>query len=267
MEEKPKIDEAIESLSEMSKIFDQIMIFAYCLDRLVKKENDLEKAKQDVDSFIIDFERCVKDFTNHETILTFYLKIDIDFSNMSIKDDFEKETVKKDFEIGESSQTISLRPQKAKTKPIFEKTLIPHEREILRLHIETIERLYGLVDTKHMIIDKSGIYPRIYFLQGSNPEVICEWFDFGSIATIYLTTPDFPEIARLLGWFREGVLDNFGNNSLIKIDDTLALDFFSASPDFDDNQTYPVWHFIRMRKVVHERNMISKTTKIFRSFT
>ena len=103
-----------------------------------------------------------------------------------------------------------------------------------------MKRLYGLIDNKYMIIDKSEIYPRIYFLQGSNPEEIREWYDFDSITTIYLTSPDFLKIARLPGWIREGVRDNFGNNSLIKIDDTLALDFFIASPDFDDNQTFPV---------------------------
>ena len=130
-----------------------------------------------------------------------------------------------------------------------------------------MERLYSLSDTKHMIIDKSGIYPRIYFLQGSNPEEIRDWYDFSSIATIYLTTPDFPKIARLPGWIREGVQDNFENNSLIKIDDTLALDFFSASPDFDNEQKFPVWHFIRMRKVIQERNMISNTSKIYKPFT
>ena len=130
-----------------------------------------------------------------------------------------------------------------------------------------MERLYRLTDIKYMIIDKSRIYPRIYFLQGSNLKEIREWYDFGSIATKYLTSPDFPEIARLPRWIQEGVRDNFGNNSLIKIDDTLALDFFNASPYFDTNQTFPVWDFIRMRKVVHERNMISKTTKIFHSFT
>ena len=101
MEEKPKIDKAIESLSEMSKIFDQIMILADCLDRLVKTENVLEKVKLNVDSFITDFERCVKDFTTYETVLTSYLKNDIDLSNMSIKNDLEKEDViKKDFEKG-----------------------------------------------------------------------------------------------------------------------------------------------------------------------
>ena len=103
-----------------------------------------------------------------------------------------------------------------------------------------MERLYSLSDTKHMIVDKSGIYLRIYFLQGSNPEEIHDWYDFGSIATIYLTTPDFPEIARLPGWIREGVQDNLENNSLIKIDETLELDFFSASPDFDNEQKFPV---------------------------
>ena len=221
------------------------MILADCLDRLVKTENVLEKVKINVDSFITDFERCVKDFTSHETVLTSYLKNDIDLSNMSLKDDLEKEdAIKKDFEKRESSETVSLRPQTAKRKTIFENPIIPHEREIMRLHTETMERLYDLADTKHMIIDKSWIYPRIYFLLGSNLEVIRDWYNFGSIATIYLTTPDFPEIARLPGWIRNGVLDNFGNNSQIKIDDTLALDFFSASLDFDTNQTYLVWHFI-----------------------
>ena len=149
------------------------MILTDCLDRFVKTENVLEKVKLNVDSFITDFERCIKDFTSHKTILTRYLKNDIDLSNMSIKDDLEKEdAVKKDFEKGESSQTVSLRPQTAKTKTIFENPIIPQEREIIRLHEETMEQLYGLADTRHMIIDKYVIYPRIYFLQGSNPEVI-----------------------------------------------------------------------------------------------
>ena len=120
-----------------------------------------------------------------------------------------------------------------------------------------MKRLYGLIDNKHMIIDKSGIYPRIYFLQGSNLEEIREWYDFGSIATIYLTSLDFTEIARLPRWIREGVQHNFGNNSLIKIDDTLALDFFNASPDFDDNKTFPVWHFIRMSGTLSECEKLS----------
>ena len=109
-----------------------------------------------------------------------------------------------------------------------------------------MERLFGLTNTKHKIIDKSGIFPRIYFIQGSNPVEIRELYDFGSIATIYVTTPNFPEIERLSGWIKDGVRDNFGNNALIKIDDTLALDFFRSSPNFDENQTYPVSECLRL---------------------
>ena len=83
------------------------------------------KVKQNVSSFITDFENCIKDFTSHETILTAYLKGTIDFSKMDIKDDSEKDDVKKEFEKGESSQTISLHPHTAKAKPIFEKLEIP----------------------------------------------------------------------------------------------------------------------------------------------
>ena len=111
-----------------------------------------------------------------------------------------------------------------------------------------MERLFGLTDTKEMIVDKSSIYPRIHFLQEENPEEIRDWYDFGSIATIYMTSPNFLEIERLLGWIKEGVKDNFGNNLMIKINDVIALDFFSASPYFDENQTYPVWHFIKNAK-------------------
>ena len=46
----------------------------------------------------------------------------------------------------------------------------------------------------------------------------------------------------------------------------IALDFFNASLDFDENQTYPVWHFIKMRKVRYEKTSISKEESIFRKY-
>ena len=264
MEETPKIDEAIESLSEMSKIFDQLISLTDCLDRLVESESTLTNVKQNVKRFVSDFENRVKTFTENEKILTSYLKGSIDFSKINISEDSKIE--QKKFEKGESSQTISLRPQTSRTKPIFENIEMSPEKELIKLHSDMMERLFGLSDTKNMIVDKSGIYPRIYFLQGADPEEIRDWYDFGSIATIYLTTPDFPEIYNLPGWIKEGVKDNFENNSLISINNTLALDFFSASPDFENNQRFPVWHFIRMRKVIQERNMISNIKKIFKPF-
>ena len=192
------------------------------------------------------------------------MKGSINFSKINISED--SGTDQKKLEKGESLQTISLRPQTSRTKPNFEVNEISPEKELIKLHSDMMERLFGLSDTKNMIIDKSGIYPRIYFLQGADPEEIRDWYDFGSIATIYLTTPDFPEIHKLPGWIKEGVKDNIENNSLISINDTITLDFFSASPDFEYNQRFLVWHFIRMRKVIQERNMISNTKKIFKPF-
>ena len=234
-----------------------------CLDHLVDSESTLTNAKQDVKRFVSDFENRVKTFTENEKILTSYLKGSIDFSEINISED--SGTDQKKLEKGESSQMISLRPQTSTTKPIFENNEMNPEKELIKLHSDMMERLFGLSDTKNMIFDKSGIYPRIYFLQGADPEEIRDWYDFGSITTIYLTTPDFPEIYNLPGWIKEGVKNNFENNSLISINDTIALDFFSVSPDFEYNQRFPVWHFIRMRKVIQERNMNSNTKKRFSS--
>ena len=82
-----------------------------------------------------------------------------------------------------------------------------------------------------------------------------------------MSTPNFPEIEKLPGWIKDGVKYNFGNNPMIQIKDTLVLDFFNASPDFDESQNYPVWHFIKMRKVRYEKIMIPNTKKIFKRFT
>ena len=139
------IDEVINSLLEMSKIFYQIIILSDCLDRLVETENTVEKVKLNVKSFIYDLERCVKDFTNYKMVLTTYLKDEIDLSNI-LKDELEKEDSEKhfSFEKGESSQNVSLRPQTSRTKTIFKNPIMSQERELLRLHGETMERLYGL---------------------------------------------------------------------------------------------------------------------------
>ena len=81
-----------------------------------------------------------------------------------------------------------------------------------------------------------------------------------------MTSANFPEIKRLPGWIKEGVKDNFEKNPMIKMNDVIAIDFFNASPDFDENQTYPVWYFIKMRKVLYEKTSISNEEKLFKRF-
>ena len=187
---RPKILETVDSLSKMSKIFYQIMILTDTLDQLVETEISPKKLKADVKSFVIDFERLVKNYTSHEMILTSYFKEndELDFLNINLHDNDASSSKL------EASEKISLRPQISKSEMIFEKLPVSTDREIMRLHGETMERLFGLINTKEMIIDKSGIYPRIHFLQGANHVEVCDWYDFGSIATIYMSTPDFPEI-------------------------------------------------------------------------
>ena len=94
-------------------------------------------------------------------ILTSYFKEndELDFSNISLQDDDASSNKL------EASEKISLRPQISKSEMIFEKLPVSTDGEIMRLHGETMERLFDLTDTKEMIIDKSGIYPRIHFLQ------------------------------------------------------------------------------------------------------
>ena len=90
----------------------------------------------------------IKDYTSYEMVLTSYFKDDnIDFSNINLNEDTKKY---KDasLNIAGSSTNIYLRPQTSKSETIFEKILISPDREIMKLHGETMERLFGLTDSK-----------------------------------------------------------------------------------------------------------------------
>ena len=79
----------VDNLSEMSKIFYQVIILTDCLDRLVETETSSEKIKAIVKSFVIDFERLIKDYTLYEMVLTSYFKDDdnLAFSNINLNED------------------------------------------------------------------------------------------------------------------------------------------------------------------------------------
>ena len=183
---------------------------------------------------------------SYEMNLVSLLKEDdtIDFSKLEISKNTSKDSNQMNIDVPLSQagafKSVSFIPRTSKSETIFEKLPISPDREIMKLRGDTMERLFGLTDTKEMIMDKSGIYPRIHYLQGANPEEIRDWYDFGSIATVHMTSPNFPKIKRLLGWIKDGVKDNFENIPMIKLNDVITLDFFSPNPDFDENQTYPV---------------------------
>ena len=90
---KPRIDEMVDNLLEMSKIFYQVIILTDCLDRLVETETSSKKIKATVKSFVIDLERLIKDYTSYEMVLTSYFKDDdnLVFSNINLKEDTKKD--------------------------------------------------------------------------------------------------------------------------------------------------------------------------------
>ena len=150
---KPKI-EMVDNLSEMSKIFDQVITLIDCLDQHVETETSLEKTKAIVKSFVIDLGRVVKDYNSYEMNLVSLLKKDntIDFSKLEISENTSKDSNQMNTDVSFSqagaSTSVSFRPQTSKSETIFEKLPISPDREIMKLHGDIMERLFGLTDIK-----------------------------------------------------------------------------------------------------------------------
>ena len=141
MSKKPNI-EMVDNLSEMSKFFDQIITLTDCLDRLIKTETSFEKAKATIKSFIVDIERVVKNYTSYAMNLVSLLKDDtIDFSKLEISKNTSKDSNAMNTDVSLSqagaSTSVSFRPKTSKTK-----LPISPDREIMKLHGDTMERLF-----------------------------------------------------------------------------------------------------------------------------
>ncbi|KAL2247183.1 UNVERIFIED_CONTAM: Enzymatic polyprotein [Sesamum indicum] len=53
------------------------------------------------------------------------------------------------------------------------------------------------------IIETSGKYNRVWMLEGSKPEDVREWYDFGALASVHTMSPSFLEISKLPEWISE----------------------------------------------------------------
>ncbi|KAL0292919.1 UNVERIFIED_CONTAM: putative enzymatic polyprotein, partial [Sesamum radiatum] len=53
------------------------------------------------------------------------------------------------------------------------------------------------VNPSKTIIETSGKYNRVWMLEGSKPEDVREWYDFGALASVHTMSPSFPEISKL----------------------------------------------------------------------
>lgn len=170
----------------------------------------------------------------------------------------EEQMVDQTFEDSQKTteETLSFRPHSEKT--IFKDKMIFKEKEmlidipVLQTYIEeqtsNMKDLYNLSGTDLRYVDFSGIYPRINYLQGSSPQEIRHWYNFGAINSIYLSSPDFSEISELPHWIMMGVKDCYLNNPTITPKDILVLKFLSSGPDFYEDKRYPAYHFIQLGK-------------------
>ncbi|GJV73580.1 hypothetical protein Tco_1493575 [Tanacetum coccineum] len=140
----------------------------------------------------------------------------------------------------EAKETYSFRPQSDKTLS-FEKIIQnPIVQDPVELQILTMKELYSLPSTSIRFVDFKGVYPRINYLQDSNPDEIRYWYEFGAINSIYLTPPDFPE---------------------------LMLKFLSVGPYFHDEYRYPAYHFIQLVTVNDKDNNMETFRKPFHGFS
>ncbi|KAL0367069.1 UNVERIFIED_CONTAM: hypothetical protein Sradi_3597000 [Sesamum radiatum] len=104
------------------------------------------------------------------------------------------------------------------------------------------------VNPSKTIIETSGKYNRVLMLEGSKPEDVREWYDFGALASVHTMSPSFPEISKLSKWISGAVYDSWQNNPHLKRGDILELKFISAAPETAGKGSHPAFHFIELQR-------------------
>ncbi|KAL0358194.1 UNVERIFIED_CONTAM: movement protein [Sesamum calycinum] len=104
------------------------------------------------------------------------------------------------------------------------------------------------VNPSKTIIETSGKYNRVWMMEGSKPEEVREWYEFGALASVHTMSPSFPEISKLPDWISGAVYDSWQNNPHLKRGDILELKFISAAPETAGKGSHPAFHFIKLQR-------------------
>ncbi|KAL0308029.1 UNVERIFIED_CONTAM: hypothetical protein Sangu_2998000 [Sesamum angustifolium] len=104
------------------------------------------------------------------------------------------------------------------------------------------------VNPSKTIIETSGKYNRVWMMEGSRPEEVREWYEFGALASVHTMSPSFPEISKLPDWISGAVYDSWQNNPHLKRGDILELKFISAAPEMAGKGSHPAFHFIKLQR-------------------
>ncbi|KAL0401371.1 UNVERIFIED_CONTAM: hypothetical protein Slati_4167000 [Sesamum latifolium] len=65
------------------------------------------------------------------------------------------------------------------------------------------------VNPSKTIIKTSRKYNRVWMLEGSKPEDVREWYEFGALASVHTMSPSFLEISKLPEWISGAVYDSW----------------------------------------------------------
>ncbi|KAK4383296.1 movement protein [Sesamum angolense] len=56
------------------------------------------------------------------------------------------------------------------------------------------------INPSKTVIETSEKYNRVWMMEGSKPEEVREWYEFGALASVHTMSPSFPEISKLPDW-------------------------------------------------------------------
>ncbi|KAK4409898.1 movement protein [Sesamum angolense] len=89
---------------------------------------------------------------------------------------------------------------------------------------------------------------QVWMMEGSKPEEVREWYEFGALASVHTMSPSFPEISKLPEWISGAVYDSWQNNPHLKRGDILELKFISTAPEMAGKGSHPAFHFIKLQR-------------------
>ncbi|KAL0394738.1 UNVERIFIED_CONTAM: hypothetical protein Slati_4440000 [Sesamum latifolium] len=104
------------------------------------------------------------------------------------------------------------------------------------------------VNPSKTIIKTSKKYNRVWMLEGSKPEDVRKWYDFGVLASVHTMSPSFLKISKLPEWISGAVYDSWQNNPHLKRGDILELKFISAAPEMAGKGSHPAFYFIKLQR-------------------
>ncbi|KAK4395810.1 Enzymatic polyprotein [Sesamum angolense] len=148
---------------------------------------------------------------------------------------------------GAKEEEISLRPMTGTSKANTNELLSSSSAwQVYQRMWEKLISRKGVNPSNHYR-DIRKIY-RVWMMEGSKPEEVREWYEFGALASVHTMSPSFSKISKLPDWISGAVYDSWQNNPHLKRGDILELKFISAAPETAGKGSHPAFHFIKLQR-------------------